>query len=78
MGNKKIIIVEDEGLVALKIKKDVERMGYDVVNIFASGEEALTGVEAVLPDLVLMDIKLQGRMDGIKTANHISRNMIFL
>lgn len=73
MGNKKIIIVEDEGLVALKIKKDLERMGYDVVNIFASGEEALKGVEAVRPDLVLMDIKLQGKLDGIKTAHHISK-----
>lgn len=70
---KKIMIVEDEGLVALKIKKDVERIGYDVVNVFASGEEALGGIEAARPDLILMDIKLQGEMDGIGTADHISQ-----
>ena len=72
MEKKKILIVEDEGLVALKIKKDLERMGYDVVNIFASGEEALEGLEAARPDLILMDIKLQGEIDGIGTADHIS------
>ncbi|MGO9015609.1 MAG: response regulator [Dissulfurispiraceae bacterium] len=72
MEKKKIMIVEDEGLVALKIKKDVERMGYDVLNVFASGEEALEGIQAARPDLILMDIKLQGEMDGIGTADHIS------
>ena len=72
MEKKKILIVEDEGLVALKIKKDLERMGYEVVNIFASGEEAVEGVEEARPDLILMDIKLQGEIDGIETANDIS------
>ena len=71
MEKKKILIVEDEGLVALKIKKDLERMGYEVVNIFASGEETNEGIEAARPDLVLMDIKLQGKLDGIETANVI-------
>src|SRR5208337_1982719 len=66
------LIVEDEGLVALKTKKDLERIGYDVVDIFASGEEALEGIEAVRPDLILMDIQLQGKIDGIDAANDIS------
>ncbi len=73
MEKKKVLIVEDEGLVALTIKKELERMGYDVVDIFASGEEALEGIEAANPDLVLMDIKLQGKIDGIETANEISK-----
>ncbi len=72
MEKKKILVVEDEGLVALMIKKDLERLGYDVVNVFASGEEALEGVEAARPDLILMDIKLQGEIDGIVTADLIS------
>ncbi len=72
MEKKKILIVEDEGLVALKTKKDLERIGYDVVAIFASGEEALEGIDAVRPDLILMDIKLQGKIDGIDAANDIS------
>lgn len=71
MKKKKIVIIEDEGLVALTIKKDLERIGYNVVNIFASGEEALEGIEAVRPDLILMDIKLQGKIDGIDLANNI-------
>ena len=73
MKKNKILIVEDEGLVALKTKKDLERIGYDVVNIFASGEETLEGIEALTPDLILMDIKLQGKIDGIDAANEISK-----
>ncbi|MBF0559568.1 MAG: response regulator [Nitrospirae bacterium] len=73
MEKKKILIVEDEGVVALTIKKDLELMEYEVVDIFASGEEAIEGIKAANPDLILMDIKLQGKMDGIETANDISK-----
>ena len=71
MEKPRIIIVEDEGIVALQIKTSLEQRGYAVAGIFASGEEALASIEATKPDLTLMDMKLQGDLDGIKTADLI-------
>lgn len=73
MAQEKILIVEDEAVIALQIKNEVRSMGYQVVGIHATGEEALAGVAATKPDLVLMDIKLQGELDGIETASRIAR-----
>lgn len=73
MKTVKILLVEDEAIVAMQIESDLEIMGYTVVGIYASGEKALVGVEAVVPDLVLMDIKLQGALDGIETASRLVR-----
>lgn len=73
MENRKILIVEDEGIVALQIKGSLEEMGYAVVDIYSSGEEALENIGALSPDLVLMDIKLRGEMDGIETAARIRK-----
>jgi two-component system, cell cycle sensor histidine kinase and response regulator CckA len=66
--NAAIIIVEDEFIVALDIQRHLERNGYEVKGIFASGEELLAHVEELHPDLVLMDIRLQGKLDGVDTA----------
>ncbi|MBF0505452.1 MAG: response regulator [Nitrospirae bacterium] len=66
-------MVEDEGVLALQLKHDLEHIGHSVAGIYASGEEALGGIETVRPDLVLMDIKLQGEMDGIETADRINK-----
>lgn len=71
MGNKRILIVEDEGLLALQIKNELLKMGHTITAIYVSGEEALKGIEAEKPDLVLMDIKIQGEMDGIETADRM-------
>ena len=68
MENANIVIVEDEYIVALDIKMHLQRFGYRVPALFASGEDLLERIEAVDPDLVLMDIKLQGRLDGLETA----------
>jgi len=63
-----IFIVEDEALVALDLKNNLERIGYSVVGIVPSGEEALEKINDLNPDLIIMDIKLQGSLDGIDTA----------
>jgi CheY-like chemotaxis protein len=63
-----IVIVEDEFIVALDIQRQLERNGYAVKGIFPSGEELLDRFEGLRPDLVLMDIKLQGKLDGVETS----------
>jgi len=68
MSTNKILIVEDEAVVSLDIARRLEKMGYEVLARVASGEEALALVKETPPDLVLMDINLQGELDGIQTA----------
>src|SRR5688572_4018758 len=68
MGMAKVLIVEDQRIVALDIKNSLERLGYLVVGSTASGDEALKIVEINPPDIILMDIILKGEMDGIETA----------
>jgi len=72
MIKKKIMIVEDEGLVATDLERQLTALGYDVVAIAYSGEEAVEKAREVLPDLVLMDIVLAGEMDGIQASNKIT------
>ena len=71
MTKARIMVVEDEGLVALSLQMKLEEMGYEVPAIVASGEEAIQQAAAVQPDLALMDIMLAGKMDGIETAGHL-------
>ncbi len=68
MSQLKVQIVEDEGVVALDIRRHLESFGYRVTGSYASGEEAIANFENDDPDLVLMDIRLQGQMDGIEAA----------
>ncbi len=62
-----ILVVEDEHIVARDIQAMLEELGY-AVSIAVSGEEAVTKAAEVHPDLVLMDIVLKGRMDGVDAA----------
>lgn len=68
-----IIVVEDENIVAMDLERSLKHLGYDVPVIASSGEEALQGVEKVLPDLILMDIQLKGEMNGIEAADKIRK-----
>lgn len=68
---KKVLIVEDEMIIALLLERMVKNLGHQVIGKVTSGEEAITKVKANEPDLILMDIRLQGEMDGIETMSHI-------
>jgi CheY-like chemotaxis protein len=71
MSKLKILIVEDEILVATDIEESLLGLGYDVLNAVATGKAALREVEKNLPDVILMDIMLKGDLNGIETANFI-------
>jgi PAS domain S-box-containing protein len=66
-----VLIVEDENIIALDLKRILIRSGYAVSHIANSGDEALAAVAAAPPDAVLMDIGLSGTMDGIQTSQRI-------
>src|SRR5262245_11396391 len=61
----RILIVEDELLVAENIKEILQKGGYEVIAVISSGEEAIQEFTSLDPDLVMMDIRLAGSMDGI-------------
>lgn len=68
---ERILIVEDEAIVALSLKMELETRGYKVCGFVSSGEEAIDKARAESPDLILMDINLSGEMDGIEAAEKI-------
>ena len=68
MPKNKIAIVEDEGIVAMDISKCLTSLGYDVAFISDSGEKVLEIVEDSRPDLILMDVELKGKLNGLETA----------
>lgn len=71
MDRKRIMIVEDESITAMSIKSSLKDAGYDVTSVVSTAEEAVMKAEEDQPDLVLMDIVLNGKMDGIEAALHI-------
>jgi two-component system, response regulator PdtaR len=71
---KRILIVEDEIIVAENIRERCQSFGYDVVGVEARGEDGVKAAGIESPDLVLMDIKLRGSMDGIEAAEEIREN----
>ncbi|MGR3304154.1 MAG: response regulator [Candidatus Scalindua sp.] len=71
MAKARIMIVEDEWTVAEEIKMVLQSFEYTVTSMSSSGEEAIQNAEKDKPDLVLMDIVLEGEMDGIEAANEI-------
>lgn len=64
----RVMLVEDEAMNVLLMKKILRHIGYDDVHAFSSGEKALAAYPSLLPDVVLMDIQLAGAMDGIETT----------
>jgi CheY-like chemotaxis protein len=71
MAVARILIVEDERLIAVDLQRRLTRLGYAVVALAASGTEAIQKALALRPDVVLMDIRLQGDMDGVEAAQQI-------
>jgi signal transduction histidine kinase len=71
MPDARILIVEDESIIALDIKTSLQDAGYQVLGVASSGEEAIALAQGQNPDLILMDIRLRGPMDGIEAAAYI-------
>jgi PAS domain S-box-containing protein len=71
MNGSRIFVVEDDGVSALRIKGMLTRLGYEASGAASTGEEAVERAGALRPDLVLMDIQLAGKMDGIEAAGII-------
>jgi CheY-like chemotaxis protein len=69
--NPKILIVEDENIIALDIRSMLEDRGYMVSDIVSSGEESIKKASKTKPDLILMDIKLKGSLDGVSAGEEI-------
>lgn len=69
----KVMVVEDERIVALNLQQRLIKLGYDVPIICARGEQALSSIELSQPDIVLMDINIEGDIDGIETATRLAQ-----
>lgn len=71
MSKVSLLVVEDEFLAAADLQQRLEKLGYDVLDIVSSGEKAIQSAAELRPDLVLMDIIIQGNVDGVKAAQKI-------
>jgi len=71
LKNINILVVEDEIIIAMELESRLQEIGYGISGIAATGEEAIKKAAETKPDLVLMDIMLKGKMDGIQAAQRI-------
>ena len=71
----KILVVDDEAIITMQLEERLSAMGYTVAGMAASGEDAVSKARSVLPDLVLMDIVMPGKMNGIEAAKIISEEL---
>ncbi|MBT4264684.1 MAG: PAS domain S-box protein [Deltaproteobacteria bacterium] len=71
MDREKILIVENDAIIAMQIENSLADLGYQVTSIANSGEKAIEQAKLEKPDLVLMDMRIEGKMNGIKTADMI-------
>ncbi|MBF0465995.1 MAG: response regulator [Nitrospirae bacterium] len=74
MKDARVLIVEDEGIIAMNLKRKLEKFGAIVTSVVPSSEEAISKAETDKPDIILMDIVIQGDMDGIDTAAEITKH----
>ena len=74
LKDTRILIVEDEIVVASEIKLRLEAMGYGVIGIVNNGRDAIKKADLYEPDVILMDITLKGRMTGLEATREITRN----
>ncbi len=82
MSKSRILVVEDEAIVAMGIKQKLEDLGHQVLGIVFTGEDAVKRALETKPDVILMDIVLKGNMDGVEAAikirNHLDVPVIYL
>ena len=74
MEDSKILIVEDEYIIATDLKQRLEDMGHEIVGIEGDGKSAIKKTVETKHDLILMDITLKGDLDGIETAQKIQED----
>ena len=71
----KLMVVDDDVCIVMYLKERLEKMGYEVVGTASSGESARNMAEQCRPELILMDIKMPGKLDGIEAAEMIINEM---
>ena len=71
MSKARVLVVEDEAIVAMETAKSLQNLGYEVISTVNSGDVAIKKAEDENPDIILMDIRIQGDKDGIETAEII-------
>jgi len=76
MARARILIVEDETIVAMDIAATLRRLGYEIVGMVGTGKAAIASAESMKPDLILMDIRIKGPMDGIEAASVIQQQRV--
>ena len=72
---KKILIVEDEAVIAIRLQERLTAMGYHIIGMSYSSEEAMEHARRLRPDVILMDIMIPGKMDGIAVANSVKTEL---
>jgi CheY-like chemotaxis protein len=71
VAGKKVLIVEDETVTALHLRQHLDSLGYQISAVASSGEEAVRLANELNPDLVIMDLKLSGMMDGVEASRRM-------
>jgi CheY-like chemotaxis protein/DNA-binding PadR family transcriptional regulator len=71
----KILVVDDEAIITMQLEERLSALGYEVVGMAASGEESIEKAQRLKPDIVLMDIVMPGKMNGIEAAKKINEKM---
>ena len=70
-----ILVVEDENIVAKDIQQSLKKLGYEVLGVCSTGEDAMEKAEQLKPNLILMDIMLKGDISGIEAAEHVREKL---
>ena len=74
MVESKILIVEDEIIIAEDLKQELTKLGYKIIGIASKGKEAIKKIKKTRPDIILMDLTLKGELDSIETAQQINKH----
>ena len=70
---KKVLVVEDDQILALVQVKFIQKMGFTVVASVTSGDDAIKAVKEFSPDVIIMDVRIEGDMDGVETMLEIQK-----